>query len=65
MSSASGRNPHAAALEPGDVITLHGRQQTVAEVKTLPGPTIAVYTDFTGDDPWLLDPGAHVPTNSA
>jgi hypothetical protein len=50
----------AAHLTPGDRIALHGSDQTVAYVENWSGPTAAVFTDVTGDDPWLLDPGAHV-----
>lgn len=50
----------AAHLAPGDQITLHGIDQTITRVEMRVGPTAAVFTDYTGDDPWLLDPGQHV-----
>lgn len=55
----------AAHLTPGDSITLHGSDQVVTRVEIIRGPTAAVFTDQTGDDPWLLDPGQHVTTRPA
>lgn len=50
----------AAQLNPGDRVTVHEVEQTVDHVELWRGPTAAVFTDVTGDDPWLLDPGEHV-----
>jgi hypothetical protein len=50
----------AAWLQPEDRITLHGKDQTVAHTETWVGPTIAVFTDYTGDNPWLLKPAEKV-----
>lgn len=51
---------HAAALRPGDHVDMHGRQQTVTRVEQWVGPTIAVFTDYTGDDPWLAFPADRI-----
>lgn len=50
----------AAHLNPGDRVTVHEIEQTVTRVELWRGPTAAVFTDATGDDPWLLDPGERV-----
>lgn len=52
----------AAHLLPGDRIDLHGHRQTVIRTETWAGPTTALYTDYTRDDPWLLQPTDQVQT---
>lgn len=47
----------AAHLVPGEQINLHGRQQTVTRIAPWLSGDTAVFTDYTGDDPWLLNPG--------
>jgi hypothetical protein len=55
----------AAHLNPGDRIHLHNHEQTVTRTETWVGPTIAVYSDYTGDDPWLLEPAEKVTVQPA
>lgn len=50
----------AAHLNPGDQIHLHGQAQTVTRTAPWRSGNTAVFTDTTGDDPWLLNPCHHV-----
>lgn len=48
------------SLNPGDRIDLHGHQQTVARIQHWNSGDIAVFTDYTGDDPWLIPPAQRI-----
>lgn len=56
----NGTVKHAAALDPGDEVTLHGQKQTVVRTQRWLSGDTAVFTDVTGDDPWLLSPAQAV-----
>jgi hypothetical protein len=56
----------AAHLKPGDRITFRDIEQTVTCAEPWPTSSdTAVYTDYTGDDPWLVNPGKHITVHPA